>query len=116
LLIDEMSCSSGDIFPIMAQDANAVDLTFGTKTIGCGGNVVGVKSLGHSDIGFRITESLAVRAKPVTLPDGSTTRYIENVDAFPDIQYQISGDDFRDNYENYRNRIKQLILGMIQGR
>ena len=114
LLIDEFSCSTGDMFPSMGQDGGVFSKIFGHRSVGCGGNVVGVQYLGHSDVTVRVTQSLAVRQKPVRLTDGTDTYYIENIGVQPDIAYTVGGDDFRDNFSKYRAAIDQAVLSLIE--
>lgn len=115
ILINELCCSGGDLFPALMQD-NAEAVLFGRRTAGCGGHVETVASLGYSDLKVRVTASLMVRPKEIRLSDGMTTRYIENVGVRPDIPYVITARDFRDGYEAYRNAIKMAVIQLIQDR
>lgn len=112
LLINGESCSGGDAFPAMMQDMGVATL-FGERTIGCGGNVEQQDSLGYSDLGVHFTVSMMYRAKEQILPDGSKTRYIENVGVTPDIPYEITEKDFYDNYESYRQAVEKAVLDLI---
>lgn len=112
LLINGQSCSGGDAFPAIMQDMGVATL-FGERTIGCGGSVRDQDVLNYSDLTVRFTHSMMVRAKPVTLPDGTQTNYIENVGVIPDIPYEFSEKDFYNDYENYRQAVEKAVLDLI---
>lgn len=113
LLIDEFDCSTGDMFPAILQDAGVVT-TFGSRTIGCGGNVFTMDYIGLSDFSLRITASLALRPKPVPLPDGGETQYLENIGVTPDIPYAFSARDFHNNYRDYRKALAEAVLDLLR--
>lgn len=112
LLINDMDCSGGDVFPAIIQDAGAAT-TFGTRTIGCGGNVINIEHIGRSDFTARVTMSLMVRNQDVVAPNGIPTRYIENVGVRPDIHYAITPDDVRNGYRAYREAILRTVGRLI---
>ncbi|HEY8279088.1 MAG TPA: S41 family peptidase, partial [Bdellovibrionota bacterium] len=91
LLINELDFSGGDAFPAIMKDNGRVTL-FGARTTGAGGNVVEYGPLAHSFFKFRLTESLMVR------PNGA---YVENYGVSPDVEYNMTEDDFMNDYRGY---------------
>ena len=91
MLINEFDFSGGDAFPAIMRDNNRVVL-FGNRTSGAGGNVEEYGPLANSYFKFSLTESLMVR------PNG---QYMENLGISPDIQYNITEEDFMGGYKNY---------------
>ncbi len=91
LLINEFDFSGGDAFPAIMKDNGRVTL-FGTQTSGAGGNVAEHGPLTNSFFKLQLTESLMVR------PNG---QYMENRGAVPDIKYEITEDDFMNDYRGY---------------
>lgn len=112
ILVDALSASMGEIFPAMLQDPGRA-LIFGERSMGAGGNVVPVGPLGNSDIMVSITESLIWRSRKVTLADGTTTRYLENIGVIPDYPYDMTIEDFLFGYEGYRAAIESALKNMI---
>jgi peptidase S41-like protein/PDZ domain-containing protein len=113
MLINELDFSGGDAFPAQMQDAGRATL-FGHRTAGAGGTVGSFGPFGFSDLTFRITESLMWRAKSITLEDGSSTNYVENVGVRPDIEYDITMDDFLNGYRGYQNAIAESVISLIE--
>jgi len=91
LLINELDFSGGDAFPAIMKDNGRVTL-FGQKTNGAGGNVAEYGPLANSFFKFNLTESLMVR------PNG---QYVENNGVKPDVAYQVTEDDFMNDYRGY---------------
>jgi len=91
LLINEFDFSGGDAFPAIMKDNGRATL-FGTQTSGAGGNVAEYGPLTNSFFKLQLTESLMVR------PNG---QYMENRGAVPDIHYEITEDDFMNDYRSY---------------
>jgi len=91
LLINEFDFSGGDAFPAIMKDNGRVTL-FGAQTTGAGGNVAEYGPLANSYFKLQLTESLMVR------PNGE---YVENRGVKPDIQYDITEDDFLNGYRGY---------------
>lgn len=113
ILIDEFVSSTGEFFSAKMQDEGRAVL-FGTPTMGAGGAVCDIESrIGYSEILLSYTISLGVRKNPVDPPNGVQTHYIENVGVIPDIEYQITLDDFMGGYEDYRNAVIQSALSLI---
>lgn len=115
ILVNAFSASMGEIFPAMLQDPGRA-MIFGTRTMGAGGNVVGVGPMGNSDIAVSVTESLVWRSRDVALSNGTTTRYIENVGVIPDYPYEVTLEDFLLGYEGYRAAIESALTNMINTR
>lgn len=112
LLINELSCSASDMFPAVVQDVGVVT-TFGSGTMGCGGAVGDFENIGHAELDNRVTLTLMVRAREVTTPNGTRTRYLENVGVLPDIPYTVTVKDFDDDYAAYRAAILQAVIQLI---
>lgn len=91
ILINEFDFSGGDMFPALMKDNGRATL-FGNQTSGAGGNVDEHGPLAHSGFKLQLTESLMVR------PNGE---FMENRGAKPDVQYDITEDDFMNGYRGY---------------
>lgn len=103
ILIDYNAGSGGDAFPAMMQGLERAKL-LGTTTMGLGGHVIRMEPLFYSQIGTRMTQSLFYH------PDGTA---IENHGAVPDIPYEITMDDFLNEYQDYQTFYLGEILKMI---
>jgi C-terminal processing protease CtpA/Prc len=101
LLINDLDFSGGDAFPAIMKDNGRVTL-FGAKTNGAGGNVAEYGPLVNSFFKFHLTESLMVR------PNGN---YVENSGVKPDIQYNVTEDDFMNGYHDY---VKAFTVAALQ--
>lgn len=113
MLVNEMSISAADMTPAPLQDAGRIKV-LGSRTNGAGGNVETTPHIGHSDFQVSQTESLAVRPKETTTPNGVKTRYLENVGVAPDIEYEITYDDFMNGYLGYRQAVDNAIRDMVK--
>ncbi len=91
MLINEFDFSGGDAFPAILKDNGRVTL-FGAQTSGAGGNVAEHGPLANSFFKLQLTESLMVR------PNG---QLMENRGATPDIAYEVTEDDFMNEYRGY---------------
>ena len=105
--------STADMVPSYLQDSGRV-VIFGYRTNGAGGNVVDIPTIGYSDFSTKQTESLAYRPKAIMSPNGIMTHYIENVGVIPDIEYNITEDDFLYGYEGYKIAIENTIKTMLE--
>ena len=85
VLIDELSASGGDAFPATIQD-NGRGILFGQRTMGAGGNVVGLAAGPYSEGFTTVTQSLMTRKDNVAAPDFPASPYVENVGVRPDIE------------------------------
>ncbi len=112
LLINELDASAADVFPAVMQDAGRAVL-MGSRTMGAGGNVVGVGPFGHSDISVRLTESLMWRSKAVSDGQGGKTNYIENIGVTPDIPYDFGLEDYLEHYSTFRDTVDAAVLDLI---
>lgn len=112
LLVDELCCSMGDLFPAVMQDNQRATL-FGRRTTGCGGSVDEHPLSGYSDAKVHITESLMVRPRKVRSPRGTLTAYVENVGVTPDIPYAMTADDFRAGFPAYREAVLNAVVDLI---
>lgn len=104
MLINELDFSAGDFTAAILQD-NHRALLLGSKTAGAGGAVAkfsfpnrnGIKEISYTD----------------TLAERINLQKIENLGVIPDIEYQITEEDIRHSYRNYRSIINQTIQEMI---
>lgn len=103
MMIDFMSGSGGDAFPAMLKGHGRAKL-IGTRTMGLGGHVVGMPTLNNSGIELRMTKSLFFH------PDG---RPIENFGVQPDINYEITRDDFLYEFQEYHQKALTEVFKMI---
>lgn len=115
LLINELDYSGADLFPAVLSDWGVVT-TFGTETVGAGGNVIDANYIGNSEMTIRLTQSLMYREREVTAPNGVRTHYIENVGVTPDIEYETTMEDYRDGFRRYRDVVSQAVLNLIGAR
>jgi hypothetical protein len=100
LLVNSLDFSGGDFFPAILQDNKRATI-FGTRTAGAGGFVLAAEFPNHSGMkGFGMTGSLAERIdkKP-----------IENLGVRPDIHYDLSSTDLREDYKEYLVAILEAV-------
>lgn len=112
MLVNERSVSAADIAPAILQDAGRA-VIFGSRTCGAGGSVKTTDRIGYSDFRISQTESLAWRPKPVMSPNGIMTQYIENVGVIPDVEYDVTIEDFIGGYEGYKTAINATLKEML---
>jgi C-terminal processing protease CtpA/Prc len=104
MLINELDFSAGDFAPAILQD-NRRAILMGTKTAGAGGAVTKFSfpnRNGIKDVSF--TDTIAERIN---------LQKIENLGVIPDIEYQITEEDIKKGYQNYRNTINQAISHLL---
>lgn len=113
VLINEMSISCGDVFPIMMKEIGRAKL-FGYQTAGGGGGIEGIFNLGYSDFSLFNTMSLLVREKPVGVSsNGDSIYYVENYGARPDYEYKETAKDYLNEYKDYRSAIEKALLEIV---
>lgn len=97
VLVDELSGSCGDAFPMLVKN-NGVAKIFGTRTMGLGGNVEAL-TLKNSQTGIRLTRGLFTSYRE----DGkySPELLIENNGVLPDYPYEHTVSDFRLGFIGY---------------
>lgn len=87
VLVDELSASTGDMFPAIIQDAKR-GLIVGTRTAGLGGSVSNTRVGMYSEsIGY-FTQSLLVRDMEAEAPGIPPSKFIENVGVIPDVELE----------------------------
>ncbi len=104
MLINELDFSAGDFTPAILQD-NKRAVLMGTTTAGAGGVVTkfsfpnrhGIKEISYTD----------------TIAERINLQKIENLGVMPDIEYQITEEDIRKGYQNYRSAINQAVNQLI---
>jgi hypothetical protein len=84
MLTDEFSASGGDMLPAIFQSSKRGP-TFGWRTMGAGGSVVGFSGPAFTESFFRITVSLMNRLEVITTPDFPPAPYVENIGVRPNI-------------------------------
>lgn len=105
VLTNELDFSCADLFPAILQDNKRVRI-FGKKTAGAGGYV---KGYGHaSQFGisaYTLTGSIAYRlnGKP-----------IENIGVTPDVPYELTQKDVREEYVDYINAVNVEVKSMLK--
>lgn len=104
MLIDEMSASCGDAFPVMMKGYGRAKL-LGTRTMGAGGHVDENPPLNYSQIAVSMTRSMFFG------PDGTP---VENNGAVPDYPYNITLDDFVNGYKGYRKFYTEKMLELVK--
>ena len=111
VLIDEMSASGADMFPATIQD-NGRGVLFGMRTMGAGGNVVGVNVGNYSEGFASVTQSLMVRKDAVTVDGYPSAAYIENVGVHPDIvQNYMTRDNLMQSGQPF---VEAMIAAMLE--
>lgn len=104
VLIDELDFSAADFFPAIMQDNKRATL-FGARTAGAGGAVVSLSFPNCYGINtFYYTSSIAER------PDSTM---IENLGVTPDIEYQLTEDDYQHGYQGYKAAVNHAINDLI---
>jgi hypothetical protein len=101
VLVNSLDFSAGDFFPAILQDNQRATI-LGTRTAGAGGYVLSTQFPNQMGIkGFHLTGSLAQRIdqKP-----------IENLGVTPDVPYEFSEKDLKENYKEYA----QFILNEVE--
>ncbi len=102
-LINHLDFSGGDFFPATLQDNKRV-VIMGTRTAGAGGYVNDVPVPNNVGVNaFRCTESIAWRVDQ---------NPIENLGVTPDVPYELTADDFANNYAGYVKAIQAELTSL----
>lgn len=105
VLINHLDYSGGDFFPTILQDNKRVTI-LGSRTAGAGGYVNDVAIQNNVGIAsFRCTESIAERVDK---------NPIENLGVTPDINYEMTAEDFTSNFTPYVKLIQATASGMTK--
>jgi hypothetical protein len=112
VLIDELSGSCGDVFPMLIQRNGAAPL-FGRRTMGLGGNVETVGTLANSTARLHLTRGLfTTHQDDESYP---ARAFIENNGVEPDIEHEISVEDFRNGFVEYMAHFSEVLAAQIDG-
>jgi len=104
LLINALDFSCGDFFPAILQDNKRATL-MGVRTSGAGGGVKSMEFLNQFGIAqLAYTWTIAER------PNGQP---IENLGVTPDIKYDLTANDLKNNFSDYVKAINAAIDAMV---
>jgi hypothetical protein len=109
VLIDELAGSCADIVPMLLKDSG-IAKTFGTRTMGLGGNVEPILTLPFSRATLSATRGLfgAYKANPAEI------RLIENNGVTPDYPYAHTVADYRAGYVGYAKSFSKVAATLTR--
>ena len=110
VLIDELSMSCADAFPMLVKN-NGVAKLFGSRTAGLGGNVEPMETLPYSGASLRLTRSLFTSYRDDGVYEPAVLA--ENNGAEPDYPYDHSIEDFRAGYTGFVEAFSRKALEQI---
>jgi hypothetical protein len=109
VLIDELAGSCADIVPMLLKDGG-VAKTFGTRTMGLGGNVEEVLTLPFSRAKLSLTRGLFGSFKE----DPAAIRLIENNGVTPDYPYAHTTADLRAGFVGYATAFSKVAATLTR--
>lgn len=114
VLVDELSASTGDIFPAVIQDAKR-GLVVGMRTAGLGGAVASTRTGMFSEgVGY-FTQSLLVRDTEAEAPGIPPSKFIENVGVVPDIELDyMKRENLMSRGQPFVERVTSIIVEEIR--
>jgi hypothetical protein len=112
VLVDELSGSCADIFPMLIKRNGTAPL-FGRHTEGLGGNVEPVGTLINSDATLYLTRGLFTTHRDDEAYPASV--FIENNGTPPDVEHEITVDDFRTGFVEYMGHFSDVVASEIDG-
>lgn len=105
LLTNHLDFSGGDFFPAILQDNQRVKI-FGSRTAGAGGYILLQQFSNNIGVAkFSVTGSIAARL---------SGNPIENLGVKPDYEYDMSAEDYQNNYAPYVKAVQTAVDGLIQ--
>ena len=111
VLVDELSASCADMFPMLIKSNNVAKI-FGERTMGAGGNVEPMLDMPNSRANIHITRGLFT----TYIPDGQykDENFVENNGVIPDIHYSHKVSDVRAGYTGYVDTFSKAALDQIK--
>ena len=110
VLINELSASCADAFPLLIK-ASGVAKLFGERTMGAGGNVEEVVQLSNSQAAVRMTRGLFSFYHANGLyPDQD---FVENNGVQPDVPFAPTVADFRAGYVGYFDAFNKTLMTVL---
>jgi hypothetical protein len=110
VLIDELSFSCADAFPMLIKH-NQVAKLFGERTNGAGGNIEPVVDLSNSRASVRLTRGLFTSFDPSGTY--ATQNYVENNGIQPDEHYTHTVADYRQGYVDYVGAFSDYAVSQL---
>ncbi len=114
VLVDELSASTGDIFPAVIQDAKR-GLLVGMRTAGLGGSVLNTRTGIFSEATGYQTQSLLVRDTEAEAPGIPPSKFIENVGVVPDVELDyMKKENLLTNGQPFVEKFTSIIVEEIR--
>jgi Peptidase family S41 len=111
VLDNELSFSSGDLFPLVFKTNNR-GVLFGETTAGLGGSVEEVLTTTYTQASLRLTRSFfAPMTQANQIPFGNL---VEDQGVAPDVLHPLTVADFRAGYIGYVTHFSQTAVGLIK--
>jgi C-terminal processing protease CtpA/Prc len=105
LLTNHLDFSGGDFFPAIMQDNHRVKI-FGTRTAGAGGYILQEQYANNLGVAlYSVTGSIAARL---------SGNPIENLGITPDVEYEMTAEDYQNNYGPYIKAVQATVNGLMQ--
>lgn len=110
VLANELSGSSGDIFPMLIRN-NGVAKIMGMRTMGLGGNVEPTSILPNLRARVNMTRGLFMTYKKSGVYELSD--YVENNGIKPDYEIKLTVDDYRAGFTGYLEEVSKKAISQI---
>lgn len=105
VLVNELDMSCGDFFPAILQDNGRAKI-MGTRTGGAGGFV----------LQYRFDNPFGIAAISMTgsIAERPIQKKIENLGVTPDVEYQLTVEDLKNNYAPFMDAIQAEVAEMLK--